>query len=107
MKMANSLGIESLYYWKFSQMPGYEDRSIVTVDLEDYYSEYSYYSYEFRMTADGSEPGDFDYDMKRSPLLPVRLVRDYRPGDVTVEPSIMITDNEVYLEPGEIRVEFA
>lgn len=107
VKMADSLGIESLYYWKFSQMPGYEDRSIVTVDLEDYYSEYSYYSYEFRMTADGSEPGDFDYDIKRSPLLPVRLVRDYRPGDVTVEPSIMITDNEVYLEPGEIRVEFA
>ena len=107
VKMADSLGMECFCYWRFSQMEGYEDRSIVIVDLEDYYGDESDYFYYFRMTADGSEPGDFDYDMKRNPLLPVRLVRDYRPGDVTVEPSIMVFDDDICLEPGEVRVEYA
>ena len=111
VKMADSLGMECLFGWRFSEMQGYEDRSIVAFmdleDLTDVFGEDFEYSYYFRMTADGSEPGDFEYDMKRSPLLPVRLVRDYRPGDVTVEPSIMIYDNDVCLEPGETRVEYA
>ena len=111
VKMADSLGMECLFGWRFSEMQGYEDRNIVTfMDLEDLTDVFGgdfEYSYYFRMTADGSEPGDFEYDMKRSPLLPVRLVRDYRPGDVTVEPSITIFDENVCLEPGEARVEYA
>ena len=107
VKMADSLGMECYFGWSFSEMPGYEDRSIVIVDIEDYYGEDTYYPYHFQVTADGSEPGDFDYDMKRNPLLPVRLVRDYRPGDVTREPSIMIFENDICIEPGEVRVEYA
>ena len=107
VKMADSLGMECYCYWRFSEMTEYEDQSIVIVDLEDFYGDGTYYPYYFRVTADGSEPSDFYYDMKRNPLLPVRLVRDYRPGDVTVEPSIMIYDNDVCLEPGETRVEYA
>ena len=107
VKMADSLRMECYCYWRFSEMTEYEDRSIVIVDLEDYYGEDTYYPFYFRVTADGSEPGDFDDDMMRNPLLPVRLVRDYRPGDVTVEPSIMIFDENVCLEPGEVCVEYA
>ena len=107
VKMADSLGMECYCYWRFSEMTEYEDRSIVIVDLEDYYGEDTYYPFYFRVTADGSEPSDFDYDMKRNPLLPVRLVRDYRPGDVTREPSIMVFDENVCIEPGEVRVEYA
>ena len=107
VKMADSLGMECYFGWSFSEMPGYEDRSIVIVDLEDYYDEDTYYPYYFRVIADGSEPGDFDYDMNRNPLLPVRLVRDYSQGDVTREPSIMIFDGDACLEPGEVCVEYA
>ena len=107
VKMADSLGMECYCYWRFSEMPEYEDRSIVIVDIEDYYGEDTYYPYHFQVTADGSEPGDFDYDMKRNPLLPVRLVRDYGQGDVTREPSVMIFENDICIEPGEVRVEYA
>ena len=111
VKMADSLGMECLFGWRFSEMQGYEDRNIVTFmdleDLTDVFGEDFEYSYYFRMTADGSEPGDFDDDMMRNPLLPVRLVRDYGPNYVTVEPSIMIFDENVCLEPGEVCVEYA
>ena len=111
VKMADSLGMECLFGWRFSEMQGYEDRSIVTFmdleDLVDIFGEDFEYSYYFRMTADGSEPKYFNQEMNLSPLLPVRLVRDYGPNYVTVEPSIMIFDENVCLEPGEVCVEYA
>ena len=103
-RMLDSMGLDVVGGFKFSQMPGYEHDSIFVLDsdkLDDY--EFSSY-FPFRFTPDGTEPNAVIEEMKQYPMLPVRLVRDFSPEESAIETNIMLFKDDICIGQGERSV---